>query len=149
MSVNDARALLPKKVWDNYCKFTIVRDPFDRAISRYYWDLSRGKVEDIAFDEFYEKFPERLHENIKIAPLNDTTQLNFHLRYEYLEDDMHKNNLGFLWKTFQGVRAKTGHRPRSGSGTVEMYKKYPTVAKLIEESCQEEIKRFGYQAPLV
>src|SRR5260221_477337 len=35
------RRALPSRVWNTYCKFTIVRNPYDRAISQFFW-IHRG-----------------------------------------------------------------------------------------------------------
>lgn len=31
------RDCIPDRIWNNYFKFTFERNPFDKAISRYYW----------------------------------------------------------------------------------------------------------------
>lgn len=36
ISARRLRAILPRATWENYCKFTIVRNPYDRAVSRFF-----------------------------------------------------------------------------------------------------------------
>ncbi len=148
MAADRVRKRLPARVWNSYRKFTIVRNPFDRALSRYFWDVKRGRSEGLEFDEFFRRHPDRLTENMRIAPLDGPDKIDFYLRYEHLEEDLAANDLGFLWGTFQGLRAKSGHRPSKGGTPAEMYSAHPDIAQLIAEVCRAEINRFGYEAPV-
>ena len=141
---DQARQRLPRKVWRDYRKFTIVRNPFDRAISRYFWDQRRGRTLDLSFGAYYEANPDLLADNLRIAPLKGRNSLDIYLRFENLKQDMLANDLEFLWEVFRKQRAKAGHRPSQGAGARELYTQYPQVLKLIGEVCQEEIEKFGY-----
>ena len=38
----DVKQLVGKEIWDNYYKFTFVRNPFDVTVSRFFWNI-KGK----------------------------------------------------------------------------------------------------------
>lgn len=84
---------------------------------------------------------------MRIAPLDGPNALDIYLRYEALEQDLIENDLEFLWAPFEGLRAKSGHRPARGSSAAELFAAYPQVGNLIARHCSAEISKFGYVQP--
>lgn len=148
MPAEQVRALLKPEVWDTYQTFTIVRNPYVRAVSRYFWDQHLGRSEGLNFADYFKRFPSRLTENTTIAPLSGENQLNVYLRYETLREELLRHNLEFLWEPFQSLRAKSGYRPRTGATPADLYKTYPEAAEMIANLCVEEIHKFGYEKPV-
>lgn len=150
LSADRVRAEIPAETWASYRSFTIVRNPYDRAISRYFWELKRkkGRAVGLSFEEFFLRHRELLTENMHIGPLSGPNELDFFLRYEKIDEDLAANDLGFLSETYHSLSAKSGHRPANGSTPAEMYCAHPLVAELISDVCKEEIDRFGYQSPI-
>jgi hypothetical protein len=53
LTIEEYNALFDDKRFDNYCKFTIVRNPYDKMLSEYYWtDLPIGYKDKHSFDYF-------------------------------------------------------------------------------------------------
>lgn len=47
MTAKQVKSLIPKHIWDNYYKFTIDRNPFDKIVSLYFWRRGHKKFENI------------------------------------------------------------------------------------------------------
>lgn len=139
------RESVPHDVWNGLKKITIVRNPYDVAISRYYWE-GGGRKLNLNFLEYLRAFPEHLVENLSIAPLSGPDACDVYLRYESLCEDLEENGLLYLWDTFSKIRAKSHLRPRVGASVEEVFKKYPEAALIIEQACTEEIQFSDYRA---
>ena len=139
------RESVPHDVWNGFKKITIVRNPHDVAISRYYWE-GGGRKLNLNFLEYLRAFPEHLVENQSIAPLSGPDVCDVYLRYESLREDLEKNGLLYLWDTFSKIKAKSHLRPRIGASVEEVFKKYPEAAFIIEQACTEEIQFSEYRA---
>ncbi|MFW8634595.1 hypothetical protein [Cribrihabitans pelagius] len=140
------RAQVPKGIWDSYRKVTIWRDPYDAAISRYYWEeLERA---GISFGDFTNVYRHMLQENRRIAPLEGANAPDVFLRYEHLEEDIAALGIAGLWERFSALSAKGGLRPKAGAEPQAVYQAFPQAADIIEEQCQGEIARFGYPRPV-
>lgn len=50
MAAMDVRQALGKDVWNTYFKFCFERNPWDKVISWYYWEIGQGR--QMTFDEF-------------------------------------------------------------------------------------------------
>jgi len=139
------RSIVSPAIWRNYRKITIVRNPFDCAISRYYW--VGGPRTGLSFIDYIRKFSEHLNENSEIAPLDGDCQLDCYLRYEDFQNGIHQSGLGYLWDTLCTIRAKGNVRPKIGASLEEIYFRYPEAISIVESCCKKEIDKFGYNLP--
>jgi hypothetical protein len=80
---HEIKKLMPK-VFSEYYKFTFERNPFDKAVSRYYWELARQNS-NIPLDQFFERAPEWMLTNWPIYAENDGVIVDFVGRYEEME----------------------------------------------------------------
>jgi hypothetical protein len=137
---------IPNELWQSYRKITIVRDPFDAAISRYYW--SGEKQTGLNFEEFVSGSRNFISDNTAIAPLVGPRVMDNYLQFENLQEDINALKIPGLWERFSAIKAKSGHRPTTGASVQEIYRKYPRVAKIVMAECPDLIRRFGYKSPL-
>ena len=87
------KKFLGPEVWNNYFKFSFVRNPFDIAVSRYHWNL-KGKDNNLSTSiEGFEKWVEQgnllREDSLSLYTCdNDKIDLDFIGYYETLEDDL-------------------------------------------------------------
>lgn len=145
MPVSQIRATIPPEIFHNYKKITIYRNPFDAAISRYFWE--GGPRLGLDFQQYVEKYPQHLKENISIAPLSGENTCDVYLKYENLREDMKRHDLENVWQVFANLSAKSDKRPKTGTSMSDIYRKFPGTIGIIENICAEEIAFFNYASP--
>jgi hypothetical protein len=139
------KARIPPDIWQGYRKITIWRNPFDAAISRYYW--RRRTLPDLDFGQFVLRFPELLSVNPEIAPLSGEARLDHYIAYENLEADLAAIGLGDVWDVFRTLNAKGQSRPADGATVPEIYARFPDAIAAVAAACADEIDHFGYAIP--
>lgn len=148
----DIRRQVPADVWDSYFKFSIVRSPYDRAVSRFFWRNRRRDDIDLAeFRSFLFKDPEALGRNRKRLEIDGKPVVDFMIRFEHLQEDLLalSAKLGLppeLYEEFRSFGAKKGHRPKN-STPKDLFAGFDEGIKLIERVCKDDIEEFGYKAP--
>jgi len=137
------------KEWKKYFKFTIERNPWDKIVSRYYWQ-KYFKPKKINVDSF-ESYLKNYQKDIKKASdyplytLNNKIAVNYVMRYENLYDDLEhickKINLTYN-NELKSINLKGNHRTRNVS-----YQQYYTEKSknLIADFFSKEIDYFNYQ----
>jgi hypothetical protein len=130
-----------RRVWGSYLTFTIERNPFDRAISRYWWQ-ARDQTAPPALSRFIARTPPDRLSNWTLYARGDSIDVDVVLRYEHLEEDLARlsERLG-VEVELPGVRAKGSHR-RDRRHYSEVLDE--PSRRRIEEVCRREIERFGY-----
>lgn len=139
------KSVVPSRIWDEYTKIAIYRNPYDAVISRYYWH--GGERTGMGFDEFVTRHPQVLAENTIIAPLSGEAELDHYLRYENLDEELDALGLADVREVFSTLRTKGNLRPKQGATVDDIYGKYPQVIDFIAEACADEIAHFGYAPP--
>jgi hypothetical protein len=149
MTAKECRQRLGAEVWEQYQKVSIVRNPWDQAVSQFYWDLGRSAD----FSLFTRYCVERrfIFKTSKGHYFIDGEMVIDHfIRYEHFQEDIERlssavGGLDGLWDTFKTINAKTHTRPEAARNLAEVYAAHPDVTGLVEFFCSFEIEKFGYR----
>lgn len=87
MPASEVKSKIPEPLWNDYIKISIERNPFDRAISTYYW-RTRKSSSPIDINYYIQTCPAIHLSNWNVYTIEDKNVTNFMLRYENLSDDL-------------------------------------------------------------
>jgi hypothetical protein len=150
---SELKAELGNHVWDSYFKFSIVRNPFDELISRFWWRLNQQGVSLInedtgaVYDRFQKWVLTQGNINSTIYRIKDELEVDFLIRYEHLQEDIEKvcavlgvsKNVSELGKFKSGIRPDMGELSR-----IEDYYDQRSIDHVMEKFGWE-IERFKYR----
>lgn len=90
MTCQELKLILPKNVYDNYTKITIIRNPYDQAISDYYDMKIRPEHEDVeSFDHYLEIRCENFFKkNYEKFVINNSIETDLIFKYENLREEL-------------------------------------------------------------
>ncbi len=149
------RRMIGADVWERYFKFTIVRNPYDRCLSRFYYsrkvyeDRGREKAWDLDdIDQYMRYNPWFINENWAMYTRADEVLVDFFVRYEHLEADLAavSARLGFernVHDDMKAISAKKGIRPKAAGPAARLSAAGRQMVGLL---CAPEIAMFGYTA---
>lgn len=145
----EIKEFLEPEIWNNYFKFSFVRNPWDRLVSYYHWwlktnwDNERGTAQKIkALDNF---------EEYLFSPYRSKNPCN-----DYLVDDEGNNLVDFvgkqerIYRDFAYVCGRIGlpnlNLPRRNQSQHKEYFKYytPETINLVAEWFKADIENFKY-----
>jgi hypothetical protein len=130
------------EIWNTYYKFCFERNPFDKAISRYYFSTRPPKPRP-SISKYLASVRVDMLSNWSIYTINDHVAVDFVGRYEKLDEDLQKiaETLG-LPSRLSLPRAKSKFRENR-----EHYSKVlnPQDRTRIERVCAKEIGEFAYR----
>lgn len=143
-----------REVWDNYFKFSVVRNPWDRAVSRFFWRNTRKNrgLSKEDFRAFLLKNPEALARNREKTKVNGRVAMDFMVRFEHFETDLAEVSEriglpGNLYEDLRSLNAKKGHRPK-GASPEDLFSGFDEGIEAVRRVCAEDIEEFGYQPPV-
>jgi hypothetical protein len=126
MSASEIKSKLKSDIFENYCKFVVVRNPFDQILSAFYWHNESKKNEkkfiflkkkSLDFDEFFERKAKHIFEDeIDRYTENGKVIIDKFIRYENLKKDLSELSdlINFpenLYDVFKNIKAKSNIRP--------------------------------------
>jgi len=130
-----------RKIWNNYFKFCFERNPWDKAISLYYW-RTRDMEERMSFSDFLRSSKAHRLSNFKLYSLFGKVIVDKIYKFENLSTALEdiKNKVG-LPEKLDLPQAKGSHRDDN--------RHYSEVIgeedrKLIANHCSKEIELMGY-----
>ena len=144
--------LVSKNIWNDYFKFTFVRNPYDRAYSDYLWIQEDRKIKG-SFKDYITKsgaFKKVLSNNsikeyrgdhlLQQTDFFDFKQMNFIGRFENLLDDIsHLKKMLHLNKDFNYHTKRSGKRKSHYSLFYNKEKK-----ELVEKYFKKDINLLNY-----
>jgi len=141
--------------WRNYFKFCFVRNPWDHAVSDYFWRCSVRGCSHVTFKEFLKRMdnPEQpdiegivppMRSNWEIYTIDDKIAVDFVGKFENLGAD--------LWKVGQhlGIKLDLNSVPRSKGGIRKTRKSLSEIydyeaVELVRSIYENEIAEFRYE----
>jgi hypothetical protein len=140
MSAIDIRARLGKKKWDEYYKFTIDRNPWDKAVSAYFF-AQRNKKHEMLFEDWIQKNHPGV--TIDFYSIDGKIAADRVIEYANLETELREtlhelgvNDIPNL------TNAKGGFRPKNKNYR-EVHSDF--TRDYVGRICAREIKAFNYK----
>lgn len=162
MPAADIRRQIGEEIWNSYFKFTVIRDPFDKAISAFHHfaehEGPKGGFLNTVRRWFSGSEPDlrtRFKQWVRNGGLVDDRDkylidgkvcVDYFIRYEQLEDGIRHvcEKVGVPFRQDDIPKLKTGIRP---GREVEGYYDKET-AELVASQYRWEIEQFGYRPPV-
>jgi hypothetical protein len=147
ISAAQVEKMVGPEIWDNYKKISVVRNPWDYAVSYFFY--ANGKETKLDFEHWCVENAGVLKRNIEQYQVNNEVIIDHFLRFEHFQEDMLAleasiPGLTGLHDTFSSVTAKGGTRPKKGATVQEIFGNNPRLDDLFEELFAFEIEQFQY-----
>ncbi|MEO7245060.1 MAG: sulfotransferase family 2 domain-containing protein [Rubrivivax sp.] len=129
-------------VWNSYYKFTIERDPWDKAISLYSW-RTRDQQPRPTLLQFLRRVDAKSLSNAHIYLIDDALAVDRVIRFDRLDDELEevRQRVG-LPEPLTMPRAKTMHRVERTHYSASIG---PAERAIIDRCCRREIELLGYR----
>jgi hypothetical protein len=142
MPAERVRVLVGATVWRDYYKVCVERNPWDKAVSLYYW-RTRDQSPRPTLLSFLQSVAPHALSNYRIYAATDGVLVDHVIRYEQLAGELEtlRERLG-LPEPIELPRAKAAHRPPAAH--------YSTLVgaaerAIVDRVCAREIALFGYR----
>lgn len=141
MPAKEIRRLIGPRVWTEYFKFCFERNPWDKAISSYFWK-TRGREPRPSLLGFLRSVNAEALSDFGIYGIDGTVAADHVGRYEDLDSELER--IAAILKLPEEIRL-----PRAKGTFREDRRHYrdiigPEERGIIERACAREIAHFGY-----
>ena len=148
--IKDLRLSLDKNIFEDYYKFAFVRNPWDRAVSHYFYNIklkARGELPEFDIDTTFSEYI-KTHKYLQSIFTEDfdgnpSKSFDFIGKQENLQEDFNTicSQIGI---PKQNLPPK--HSKHSNSTEHDDYKNYydKKLIELVYENLQKDIDSFGY-----
>ncbi len=130
------------KIWNNYFKFTIERNPWDKTVSFYYMLIDNGYWEG-SFNEYLKSYPLPINYP-KYLSKNGDVMVDEFVYYENLNNDL-KNVFEKLSIPFTGLNVKVKSNKRKEKKHYSEYYTQKWQHDVIKKTFEKEIDMHGYK----
>jgi Sulfotransferase family len=141
----DVRRRIPREIWDSYFKFSIDRNPWDKALSHYHFVRQRYRKydENISFEKYLE-VADLPYNYTKYTDESGKIIVDRVLKYENLNEEL-SDVFGMLGVPFDGSLGATekSHYRQDRRPYKEIYT--PDWRYAIERLFSREIELLGYE----
>jgi hypothetical protein len=151
MSAERIRELIGAEIWDSYYKFCVIRNPFDKVVSYFWFDVCaaiREALQHADFSLVRKSFAEwtelwRFPADGWIYTIGSAPAVDDFVRYERLHADLERvcRRLNVPWQPERLGRYKSGYRKRA-EHFLEYYT--PETAHRVREAFAWEFGYFNY-----
>ena len=144
MTAADIKSKIGDEVWNNYFKFAVERNPWDKVVSNYYWDRKNSK-KDLSFRDFVLS-GKACRSDFEYYTLNGIFAIDKLLKYENLAKELEdvSEHIGLpenIYEVLKGIQAKGGYRKKRSYR--EFYDK--ELYDIIDVYFAREIKLLNYE----
>lgn len=140
-----------RKAWEKYFKFTIVRNPYDRAVSWFYYNERHQNMDpDITIGDIQDKFEKYITASFmsdwNIYTLDNVPCMDYYIKYENLHEGMQDvcTHLKVKWNPKLMPMHLSGLR-NTAINPADLFN--GTTKQFVAELCHREIDYFGYDFP--
>ena len=139
MSAEEIKSNIPLECWEEYTKFSVVRNPWDRMISAWFWQTRNDDRDLSIFLSQPALRPISMSEQLTV---NDSICTDFLIRYENLNKDYKKVCELLNINPIDLPHAKSGYKPKDVHYT-NYYNEY--TKNIIENRFRDDINNFNYK----
>ena len=126
----------------DYFKFSIVRNPYDKMVSHYYWQQSIENNRYRSFDIFVKEFHDhKTISNWKYYSIDNNNIMDKIIKFENLQNDLNDLPIN-INIDISNIFEKSNIRP-ANIAYQELYSK--ASKEMVEEQCYNEIEMFNYK----
>lgn len=144
MPARAIRERVGEEIWNSYYKFSIERNPWDKMVSRYFWDPKKRKA-GLSFRDFILS-GNGLKSNFDCYTVNGILGVDRLIRYDRLNEELGdvSRELGLpedVGETLRGLSAKGGYR--KARDVVSLYD--DETRRIVEVFFAREIQLLGFE----